>query len=41
MLMKNTIIGLRCFLMAAGTFLRFTDGSEGKKPNSQRRDSTE
>jgi len=31
MLMKNTIVGLICFLMAAGTFLRFTDGSEGKE----------
>jgi mono/diheme cytochrome c family protein len=31
MLMKNTIIGIICFLMAAGTFLRFTDGSEGKE----------
>lgn len=31
MLMKNTIVGLICFLMAAGTFHRFTDGSEGKE----------
>ncbi len=31
MLMKNTIIGIICFLIAAGTFLRFTDGSEGKE----------
>ena len=31
MLMKNTVIGLICFLMAAGTLLRFTDGSEGKE----------
>ncbi|MGR3301931.1 MAG: c-type cytochrome [Candidatus Scalindua sp.] len=29
--MKNTIIGLICFLIVAGTFLRFTDGSEGKE----------
>ncbi|MGR3174683.1 MAG: c-type cytochrome [Candidatus Scalindua sp.] len=29
--MKNTIIGLICFLVVAGTFLRFTDGSEGKE----------
>ena len=31
MLMKNTIIGIICFLMVAGAFLRFTDGSEGKE----------
>ncbi len=31
MLIKNTIIGIICFLMVAGTFLRFTDGSEGKE----------
>jgi cytochrome c553 len=31
MLMKNTIIGIICFLMAAGTFLRLSDGSEGKE----------
>ncbi|MBS1257239.1 MAG: hypothetical protein MAG551_00276 [Candidatus Scalindua arabica] len=31
MLMKNTLIGIICFLIVAGTFLRFTDGSEGKE----------
>ena len=31
MLMKNTIIGIICFLIVAGTSLRFTDGSEGKE----------
>ena len=31
MLMKNTIIGIICFLMVAGVSLRFTDGSEGKE----------
>ena len=31
MLMKNTIIGIICFLIVAGTFLRFVDGSEGKE----------
>ena len=31
MLMKNTIIGIICFLMVAGAFLRFTESSEGKE----------
>lgn len=31
MLMKNTIIGIICFLMVAGISLRFTEGSEGKE----------
>ena len=31
MLMKNTIIGIICFLMVAGAFLRFTESSEGQE----------
>ncbi len=38
MLMKNTIIGIICFLMITGIFLRFTDGSEGKKPGQPKDD---
>jgi mono/diheme cytochrome c family protein len=35
MLMKNTIIGIICFLMVAGISLRFTEGSEGKEAEQQ------